>query len=509
MSHPRFNGDAASPSPASSPNRSETIVWLGGPRPYAIASFISRADEAALGPELSAPHLGEASDAVPNPPCLIGGFGDIFDHPSCLCNSLETYSRLGSLAGKWPASVLLGRPVRTLSSANPLENPAEKGQRRESPAYHNEVHDGALIGSLDNIRLAIKSRVTRHVLPVRRAPSSTSARMDFAAAEDVIADVFGSTGEPSYMRRNELTGFAERVPNSVETVERVALLDAMTGLACELGSRRVIAREKSVGELCPGEYQHLWTIEMGESSYSVGLGLYTGKGSIDQARGMVDINPNKTASSPLFALVHNTVLKACKHAEIVRYDVAVDIPVPRYQVQLMRDRRFYRFLSGSEPPVAIEREDGMIYQLVDGAGITEYLGTTNSPGHVKVYDKQREADLERPLTRIELTVGGLEPEESVERHWPTVLLQTERFTMPGVLPANIDTADLLLLLAAAGVPTEPILAAMDRKKRQRVRRAMRARGPLMAFPTAIFTAIREQALTYARPPAAAKCSRAA
>lgn len=194
--------------------------------------------------------------------------------------------------------MLLGRPVRTLSSASPLENPAEKGQRRESPAYHNEVHDGALIGSLDNIRLAIKSRVTRHVLPVRRVPSSTSARMDFAAAENVIADVFGSTGEPSYMRRNELTGFAERVPNSVETVERVALLDAMTGLAYELGSRRVIAREKSVGELCPGEYQHLWTIEMGESSYSVGLGLYTGKGNIDQARGMVDVNPNKTASSP-------------------------------------------------------------------------------------------------------------------------------------------------------------------------------------------------------------------
>lgn len=509
MSHPRFNGDAASPSPASSPNRSETIVWLGGPRPYAIASFIYRADEAALDPEPPAPHLGEASDAVPNPPCLIGGFGDIFDHPARLRNSFETFSFAKSFTGKWPASVLLGRAVRTLSAAAPPEKPAKEGQTRRLPAYHNEVRDGALVGSLDSIRLTVKSRVTRRVLPVKRTPSSASARKDFAAAEDVIADVFGGASEPSYMRRNERTGFAERVPNSVETVERVVLLDAMTGLARELGSQRVIARERQIGELCPGEYQHLWTIEMGESSYSVGLGLYTGKGNVDRARGMIDVNPNKTASSPLFALVHNTVLKACKHAEVVRYDVAVDLPVPRYQVQLIRDRRFYRFLSGSEPPVAVEREEGMIYQLVDGAGITEYLGTTNSPGHVKVYDKQREAGLERPLTRIELTVGGQEPEESVERHWPTALLQTERFTMPGVLPANIDTADLLLLLAAAGVPTEPILAAMDRKKRQRVRRAMRARGPLMAFPAAIFSKIREQALTYACLPAAAKRSRAA
>lgn len=509
MSHSNFNGDAAAPSPASSPARGETIVWLGGPRPYAIAYSMYRADEGTLGSGISAPRPGDAAGAAQNPPCLIGGFGDTFDHYARPCNSFETYSRLGSLAGKWPASVLLGRAVRTLTAAEPLEKPAEESQGRESPAYHGEIRDGALVGSLDNIRLTIKSRVTRRVLPVKRTPSSASARKDFAAAEDVIADVFGDTGEPSYLKRNEKTGFVERVPNSVETVERVALLDAMAGLVRELGPQRVNAREKPVGELCPGEYQHLWTIGMGESSYSVGLGLYTGKGSVDQTRGMVDVNPNKTASSPLFALVHNTVLKACKHTELVRYDVAVDIPVPRYQVQVMRDRRFYRFLSGSEPPVAVEREDRMIYQLVDGAGITEYLGTTNSPGHVKVYDKQREAGLERPLTRIELTVGGLEPEESVERHWPAVLLQTERFTMPGVLPANIDTADLLLLLAAAGVPTEPILAAMDRKKRQRVRRAMRARGPLMAFPTAIFTAIREQALTYARPPATTKCSRAA
>jgi hypothetical protein len=73
------------------------------------------------------------------------------------------------------------------------------------------------------------------------------------------------------------------------------------------------------------------------------------------------------------------------HTRIPRFDLAVDLPVLRENVFLVKDRRLYQ-----------ERRHGSEY--------TQYLGKKSNVGHVKLYNKQVESKLSHPLTRLELTL---------------------------------------------------------------------------------------------------------
>lgn len=84
--------------------------------------------------------------------------------------------------------------------------------------------------------------------------------------------------------------------------------------------------------------------------------------------------------------------------EIKRFDLAVDIPVEREKARLMKDGRVYS-----------ERRHGKDW--------TEYLGAQASHiGRVKLYNKQSEAGLTEPLTRLEIT---LDPATEYDKlPWP-------------------------------------------------------------------------------------------
>lgn len=163
------------------------------------------------------------------------------------------------------------------------------------------------------------------------------------------------------------------------------------------------------------------------SSFWVGAVLNGSKPEWGRVR--VDFNPNKVFKHEIF----QTVLGCCvgstrpMHRRIRRYDLAVDIPVSRQNTFLVKDSRAYT-------------------ELRHGQRWTQYLGAKSSTvGRVKLYNKQTEAHLSYPLTRLELTLDPSTPYERI--HFPEVYYMediqmgidelkatdTERFIMSAIL----------------------------------------------------------------------------
>lgn len=130
-------------------------------------------------------------------------------------------------------------------------------------------------------------------------------------------------------------------------------------------------------------FRDMFQIKCSEFSFVLAVG-FNGKKD-DRYKGFVEFNPNKCKGEifdNFMAMLYSSIYKA----EVIRYDLAIDIPIPRYLVKLVKDQRNYQFISnrGSD---------------------TEYLGVRSHSGFVKLYDKQKESDLKYDLTRLEVTCG--------------------------------------------------------------------------------------------------------
>lgn len=142
-------------------------------------------------------------------------------------------------------------------------------------------------------------------------------------------------------------------------------------------------------------YRHQWTLydltaekkHCCAISWTIGLDL--GRDAFDSTKGFIEFNPNKCMNSPLFVDFWRYFMD-CTYCgrELVRYDMAIDLSLPRDHVKLIRDGKKnyeYKHL---------------------GDGVTEYQGVRNNHGFVKVYDKMIESKLNTPLTRVELTLNN-------------------------------------------------------------------------------------------------------
>lgn len=136
------------------------------------------------------------------------------------------------------------------------------------------------------------------------------------------------------------------------------------------------------------KYRHLWSVKdvVEECSWSIGTDL--GKNSESKSKGFIEFNPNKCWNIPTFMEFWEKLCDCtfCERA-LVRYDLAIDLPIKRHLAKLIRvGRSRYGLISEDD-------------------GITEYLGTRNHSGFIKVYDKTIESGLDYDLTRVEITLG--------------------------------------------------------------------------------------------------------
>lgn len=186
----------------------------------------------------------------------------------------------------------------------------------------------------------------------------------------------------------------------------------------------------------PGTFREQFSVRVGnDTSFWLGVGL-NGK-AIQGNRCRMEFNPNKVASSPIFwtalDLFRENTRDVLRHVN--RFDLAIDLPVDRQRCFLVKDARMY-----------IERRHGKEF--------TQYLGARSSCiGRVKLYNKQLEAGLDYPLTRLELTLNPHEPYEDIR--FPTVYVinatnvgdkakvtETERFILGALLQGYGSLNDL-------------------------------------------------------------------
>lgn len=134
------------------------------------------------------------------------------------------------------------------------------------------------------------------------------------------------------------------------------------------------------------KYKYMFTVtyELG-STMAIGL-CFNGTSQSENLKGFIEVNPNKCFIKPQCLVDIYFTLSRCIDFKVVRWDLAVDIPIDRLSVVLGKDQRKYELICKN-------KEDK-----------TEYLGRRNEVGRVKVYNKTVESNLDITLTRCEITM---------------------------------------------------------------------------------------------------------
>lgn len=121
----------------------------------------------------------------------------------------------------------------------------------------------------------------------------------------------------------------------------------------------------------------------------------------DGLKGWIEFNPNKLCDDDLFRPFYRVLVNKTIIREVVRYDMAIDIPLGRSVCSLMRqNKKTYTLIQGEE-------------------GITEYLGSRSTNGYIKLYDKKSESKLDYDVTRLEIT---LNKKHDIDNIFPEVMI---------------------------------------------------------------------------------------
>lgn len=136
------------------------------------------------------------------------------------------------------------------------------------------------------------------------------------------------------------------------------------------------------------QYRNLFKITCdNNNTFVIGLS-FNGNDKDSYYLGFMEFNPNKVVSEPQFLEIFDTLRLHCFTAEVVRWDLAIDVPLARDMCLLVKDKRKYSLVQNSE----LDK--------------TEHLGQRNKQGFVKLYNKRIESDLDYDLTRLEITLNG-------------------------------------------------------------------------------------------------------
>ena len=128
-------------------------------------------------------------------------------------------------------------------------------------------------------------------------------------------------------------------------------------------------------------YRNMFRIITNEYSFAMAIG-FNGN-SESKNNGWIEFNPNK-CKGEFFDKFIMMLKDYTSTRKVSRYDLAIDIPIPRYLVRIHKDQRNYQYIKSQSSE-------------------TEYLGRRNNVGFVKLYDKKAESELDYDLTRLEIT----------------------------------------------------------------------------------------------------------
>lgn len=197
----------------------------------------------------------------------------------------------------------------------------------------------------------------------------------------------------------------------------------------------------------PGTFREQFSIRHQDGT-SFWLGAVLNGRKPEWGKVRLDFNPNKVAGHAVFVKLLSFLVLHTRpmHRTIKRFDLAVDIPVERFSVFLVKnDARAY-----------LERRHGQEF--------TQYLGAQSShPGRVKLYNKTVEAHLSQPLTRLEITLAPEVPYNKIP--WPTVYyLRTYQMEMDELKATDTERFILNALLQGYGS-----LNQLGRKTREKIR----------------------------------------
>lgn len=266
---------------------------------------------------------------------------------------------------------------------------------------------------------------------------------------------------------NDLTISIDNIVLDVSIVrpELIELLELMIQNIASGSKATVVSWESRK----PGTFRRQVSVRIDDDrSFWLGIGL-VGNGVLED-RCRLDFNPNKVANDANFQMIHQFLIRNSRevYRKIPRFDLAIDIPVERNRCFLVKDRRMY-----------IERRHGSEF--------TQYLGSKSSTvGRVKLYNKAIEADLNYPLTRLELTIDPTQDYEKV--NFPVVYYIDSAENVDEVVRIT-DTERFILNALLQGYGS---LDGLGRKTRKKIENVLKFYMKEVTIPKCTYGTMLEQ-----------------
>ena len=204
-------------------------------------------------------------------------------------------------------------------------------------------------------------------------------------------------------------------------------------------------------------YRNLFqiTCKSNNCSFVIGLSL-NGSNPESYYLGFMEFNPNKVSETEEFQEIFLKLQECCFCAEIIRWDLAVDVPERRDMCEFSLD--------GYDGPYHLHEKSAL--------DKTECLRKRNKHGYVKLYNKQKESGLDYELTRLEITVDGKATYTDFSKICPEVIVKGDGnrknfYKNPKLFKTDIVLLEMLMLLDMS--ERERLFKEFTRRKKEKFR----------------------------------------
>lgn len=174
----------------------------------------------------------------------------------------------------------------------------------------------------------------------------------------------------------------------------------------------------------PFKYRNLFKINYKYSSMIIGLG-FNGITKEAMHKCFVEFNPNKVFQNRHAFDDLSFLVDYSQRFKLNRFDIAIDLPIVRNLVQLVKDERKY----------------GLTMYSADNK--TEYLGCRNENGYIKLYNKTIESNLNYDVTRLEITCDSQMSGSLIVHSLPRLLVSPTQNSL--TLDVKLSPKDRLLV----------------------------------------------------------------